>query len=467
MKLTDLRDELTARANSTDETPDLLPGVRHKIARTKRRRTAGAAGAIGGLAVIALIASGIVPGLNSTTPQPADGPRDFTKDGVVLPGLEGADILKKGWIGDRGQSTLTFSWTPEGKAVRFDTYCTTAESALRTVTVRLNDRVVGTTECSADPEANGGGLRVPIDNQLWLTAPAGQPAQVTLQFGDATFRPLRDDSVQLGVGIYQTADAPPDGGAPTQAPPTSAADYVKDGIRYRAKIGGDTLVEAKIGNRGEGALAFTFTNPGGRLSLVDFCTATDSGEEPRYRLSIKLNGEEATTGGCTGGTIDAGTGSSATLPNSWQTGQLVDVQVLLEDKNGKRVKNPDEWIGVGIYAKGKQRAISDSFLDELREYNGFNYELAEVKQADAKSATALELATPADKPFLVAYGTAGLAGDSPTVTVSGVAHGTTAGGGGIGVVGQAARPAGTVKVTLSTGRYTSGKLLVALYLPAD
>ncbi len=466
MKLTDLRDELTARANSTDETPDLLPGVRQKIARTKRRRTAGAAGTVGGLAVIALVASGIVPGLNSTTPQPADGPRDLTKDGVVLPGREGTDILEKGWIGDRGQSAVKFTWTPEGKAVRFYNYCDTTASGPWTVTLSVNDRVVGTTECSAAPVADSGGITISADDMFWLGAPAGKPAQVKLQFSDAIFRPVEDDTAQLALGIYQTGDLAPDG-PPTQAPPTSAADYVKDGIRYRAKIGGDTLVQAKIGNRGETSLAFTFTDPGVPVSLSDFCTASSPGSvDPQYKLNIKINGEAVSTGGCTGGTVDAGIGSSLTLPGDWQPGQPIDVSVELQDKNGKRVKKSDDWIGLGIYAKGEQRAIGDSFLDELKEYNGRNYELDKVMHAEAKTATDLELATPADKPFLIAYGVAGLTGDDPTVSISGLTSGGPSGR-GIGLVGEAARPAGAAKVTISTGHYTGGQLLLALYLPAD
>lgn len=468
MKLTDLRDELTARANSTDETPDLLPGVRRKITRTKRRRTAGAAGAVGGLAIIAIVASGIVPGLSSTTPQPADDvPRDFIKDGVVLRGVDGADRLERGWIGDVGQSKLDFSWTPERKSVRFYTYCNSTASSPRTVTVRVNDYIVGTTECSADQETSGQGITVPADYLLWLVAPIGKPAHVTTQLSDELARPLKDSTVQLALGIYQTAVAPHNG-PPSQAPPTSADDYVKDGIRYRAKVGGDTLLAAKIADRGKTSFDLAFTAPGGRISLNDFCTARHTGVDPQYVVNIKFNGTDAIKTSCSGeGALDAGASSSVIPSEAPPAGQRVTVTVRLEDKNGRPVSAPNDWLGLGIYAKGKARAVDDSFLDELKEYNGHNYRLADVKLADARTARELELATPADKPFLVAYGTAGIAGAQPTVDVTGLTDSPGSVGGGIGLSGEAARPAYTAKLTLSRGNYTSGHLLMALYLPAD
>ena len=53
MNLTDLREELTARAAESDEHPsDLLAGVHRKIIRTKRRRVAGVL--VGTAAVAAL-----------------------------------------------------------------------------------------------------------------------------------------------------------------------------------------------------------------------------------------------------------------------------------------------------------------------------------------------------------------------------------------------------------------------------
>jgi hypothetical protein len=466
MKLTDLREELTTRADATDNAPDLLPGVRAKIARTKRRRTAGAAGTIGCLAIIAAVASGIIP---TTTPQPADDvPRDVQKDGILLPAFEGADRLEKGWIGDLGRNTLDFNWVPEGSDTRFATVCAASMSSSHFLTVKVNDYVVGTAPCVSDPTPDQPtpGIWVQANSVLWLAAPAGKPAHVSVQLTDEQGRPATRDDAQIALAIYRTAVATPEG-PPSQAPPTSAADYVKDGIRYRAKIGGDTLLGAKIADRGSSSFEFDFTATDQPVSLHDVCTATSPGTDPQYQVSVKFNGVAIGKTSCSGNTTDAGSGSSWTPGTLPKAGQRVKVTVQLEDKNGRPVSRPNDWVGLGIYAKGEQRTIDDTTLDVVREYAGRNYRLTEVKQADVKTTKDLELATPADKPFLVAYGTAGLKGDQPTVEISGLTHGTPSVGGGIGLVGEAARPAGKAKVHLSTGKYTSGHLVIALYLPAD
>jgi predicted dinucleotide-utilizing enzyme len=111
MKLTDLRDELTARADSVEDlAPDLLPGVRRKISQTKRRRTAAVSGFVGCVAVIAALVTGVIPGLAKTTPQPAeDIPTDYVKNGITFHGAEGADRLLKAWVGEPGENTLEFT----------------------------------------------------------------------------------------------------------------------------------------------------------------------------------------------------------------------------------------------------------------------------------------------------------------------------------------------------------------------
>ncbi|MEV8374318.1 hypothetical protein AB0P21_16360 [Kribbella sp. NPDC056861] len=466
MKLTDLRDELTTRANTTDETPDLLAGVHRKITQTKRRRMVGAAGIAGGVAAIAAFAF-VLPSLTTSTPAPAsDVPRDYVKDGMVLHGLEGKDQLEKGWIGDKGQGTLAFSWTPKAQATRFVNYCVNDRGIPRYATVTINDYLVGTNDCGTDQDSLGGGTSVLADNALWLVAPAGKPARVVVQLTDGNGRSVQDPGTQVALGIYRTAFEPVPA-PPTQAPPTSPDDYVKDGIRYRAKIGGDTLLAAGIADRGKNSVEFSFTATGGPISVTDFCTASSPGPEAQYQTSISFNGQQVSSGSCTGASTDAGVGTSFIPGQSPPAGQRVTVSVRLEDKAGKPITKPNDWIGLGIYAKGKQRVVGDTFLDEVREYNGRNYRLADLKTAEARTARQLELATPADKPYLVSYGSSTLAGDAAQVSVTGLSTGTNNTAGGIGTAGEGPRPAGTVKLELSAGKFTAGVLVLALYLPAD
>lgn len=351
MKLTDLREELTARADSTDDSPDLLPGVRNKIARTKRRRTATAAGAIGCLAIIAAVASGIIP---VTTPQPADDdvPRDVQKEGIILPAFEGADRLQRHWIGDLGQNTLNFDWVPEGNDTRFATVCAAGMSSNHFLTVKVNDYVVGTAPCASNPTAGlpTPGIWVKADSVLWLAAPAGKSAHVSVRLTDERGRTVTSDDGQIALGIYRTAATEPDG-PPAQTPPTSAGDYVKDGIRYRATIGGDTLLGAKVADRGTTSVEFDFTATDRPVSLHGLCTATSPGTDSPYQVSVKFNGVPVGWMGCTGDTIDAGVGTSWIPGSLPKAGQRVTVTVRLEDTNGRPVTRPSDWVGLGVYAK--------------------------------------------------------------------------------------------------------------------
>jgi hypothetical protein len=466
MKLTDLRDELNARAATTDETPDLLPGVRRKITQTKRRRTAGAAGAIGGLAVIAAFAFGILPGLTTSTPQPADDtPKDYVKDGVILPAFQGADRLEKGWIGDVGENTLDFSWTPDSGATRFAAICTSTARSTQYLTIKVNAYVVGTSSCISDPNLDdqGNGISVPANSSLWLAAPAGQAAHVVVQLTDESGTAQRDTSAQVALGIYQTAVEPPEG-PPVQAPPTSTDDYLKDGIRYRDKIGGDTLVAAKVADRGKNWFDFTFKAPGGQLSLHDFCTATSPGTDPEYQLAVWFNNELVSKGTCSNDTTDGALGSSLLLPKAPPAGQQVRVVVQLQHKDSRPVMIPSAWIGMGIYAKGEQRSVGGSKLDEVVEYGGRNYRLTDVKSGPA-GAGHLELATPADTPFLVSYGNSGPYDENATVRLTGIGRESADTAGGTGTAGVAARPAGTAKVTITGNPQTTGQLILGVYLP--
>ncbi|WBQ06257.1 hypothetical protein [Kribbella sp. CA-293567] len=471
MKLTDLRDELTARADSTDETPDLLDGVRRKIARTKRRRKAGAAGAAGGVAIVAAFAFGILPNLTTSTPQPAkdDVPRDYAKDGLVLRGMEGQDRLEKGWIGDRGQNTLDFSWTPTVRDTRFVAYC---NQTGHHVTISVNDHVVGRTDCHTEPapeqepDSPGLGINILADNTLWIAAPDGKAARVVARLTDANGRPVPDQETQVALGIYRTASRPADG-PPTQAPPTSEADYVKDGFRYRAKVGGDTLVAAKIADRGQTGFAFTFENPGGPLVVSDFCTATTLGTDPVYQLEISIKGKPYSTGGCSGESTDAVGGSLTSLSLGFQTGDQVQVEVHLVDKNRRRVKATKDRIGLGIYAKGSQRVIGETMLDEIREYSGRNYRLHEVRHVPVATVRKITAEMPVNTPYVVSFGLTGVGNAKAKVSMTGLRENSSTSGGGIGTIGEAASPSPKTASVTVTGadKNTSDELLLALYLP--
>ena len=481
MNLTDFREELTARAAESDEHPsDLLVGVHRKIVRAKRRRVAGV---LVGTAVVAAVAVGVLPGLTGTsTPDPAvtpTVPSDYTKDGLTLHGRLGSDLLEKGWIGSPGQNRLEFAWTPTRTETSLYTFCRSSEVVRSSVRVQLNghhaiEQVCSDTSDSPDP-ANGMALRA--DSSIWLDAPVGKPARVTVSLVDAQGRELNDPATQLALGIYDTGKHQPDG-PPTQTPPTSAEDYVKDGIRYRAKVGGDSLAGAVIGSPGQSSVKLKFTSTGAKISLRHFCTANDDQYgSPQYQVAVNLsNGVVEKMSSCDSQSTDAGGVGQLTISVPGMVGQVVEATITLRDGRGRPVSMPGVRIGLGIYRPGAQRIIGgvgdqQVSLDEVTEYGGYLYKLTDVRTVDAKTTDHLDMATPEGKPFLVAYGSTNLGAVTVTGTVTGLSpagsgySGSGEHGVGVGLVGEAARKAGTARMTVSGGKPTQGKLLLGIYVP--
>jgi hypothetical protein len=157
-------------------------------------------------------------------------------------------------------------------------------------------------------------------------------------------------------------------------------------------------------------------------------------------------------------------------------GQVVDATVTLRDGRGRLVSRPGARIGLGIYRPGAQRIIDgvgdqQVSLDEVTEYGGYLYKLNDVRTVDAKTTDHLEIGTPEGKPFLVAYGSTDLGAVMATGTLTGL---SPAGGGysgsgehgiGVGLVGEAARKAGTATLAVTGGKPTGGKLLLGIYVP--
>jgi hypothetical protein len=478
MNLADLREELTARAAESDEHPsDLLGGVHGKIIRTKRRRVAGV---LVGTAAVAALAIGVLPGLTDTsTPDPAatpTAPADYTKDGLTLHGRLGSDLLEKGWIGSLGQNRLEFVWTPTRTGISLYTFCRSSEVVMRSVRVQLNghhatEQVCNDTNDSPDP-ANGTALRA--DSSIWLDAPVGKPARVTVSLVDEQGRVLNDPATRLALGIYGTGQHKPDG-PPTQAPPTSAEDYVKDGIRYRAKVGGDSLAAAVIGSPGQASVKLKFSATGAKISLRSFCTANnDQYSNSQYQVAINLSSGLEKLSSCSSQSTDAGGGGGLTISDGSKVGQVVEATVTLRDGRGRQVSMPNVRIGLGIYRPGAQRIFGAGerqvSLDEVTEYCGYLYKLSDVRTVDAKTANHLDIATPEGKPFLVAYGSTDLGAATVQATVTGLsAGGGFSGAGehgiGMGLVGEAARKAGSARMAVTDGKPTEGKLLLGIYIP--
>jgi hypothetical protein len=486
MNLTDLREELAARATSTDEhTTDLLAGVHRKIRRTKQRRVATAVGAV---AVVAAFAIGLLPGLTSTSaPEPAeDVPSDYLKDGVTLRGVESGDPLDKAWIGKPGEGRLDFTWTPTTDSAKFFTYCRSTSSAFRHVQVRINDVLVEDDECgeSGFIGNSGGSAVLRPDDGKWLDIPIGKPAHVTVSLFDTRTRQEGGSSAQLGIGIYRATPKPPDtGGAPWRVVPAAAGDYSKDGITYRAKVGGDTLAAAAVGDPGQSAINLRFTGTGARLMLRAICTANKASfPAAPYQVSVRIGSGQERRTICYAATTDAGSSGGPILDEAPAPGTALNVTAGIVDAKGRPVTVQGVRLGLGVYFQGAQRIIEDGSgskisLNEVTEASGYTYKLAEVKTADAATVRRFSIDVPTDKPYVLAAGSTSLGGaaliradvSGPPSSDIGLStdSGTADASFGLALGAEAPSTARTATLALLEGKPTKGKYVLAVYRPIE
>jgi hypothetical protein len=470
MNLTDLRDELAARATEPDQHPAaLLAGVRHKINRTRRRRVAGV---LAGTAAVAALAVGVLPGLTTAgEADPADTPgSDYVEHGVILPGRLGADLLLKGAIGTIGESRLEFGWTPTTAQTTLHTFCQSRLSGLG-LRIQVNGHHVTDHGCASagnrpDP---GAGTVLRSDSTVWLDAPIGKLAGLTVTLVDEHGLPVSDPTAQLALGIYRGGNSPVSG-PPSRTPPTSPDDYVKDGIRYRAKVGGSTLTAAAVGDPGESTVTVRFTATGASIGLRGFCTAPYG--DPQDEVVITLNGRARTSSGCDSASTDAGGGGEIRLSgdaNGIRPGQVVEATIRLQDRMHRPVSLPRLRLGLGIYRQGPQRPIDgQASLDEVRESQGYLYQLTDVQTTVARVGARTRIETPEHTPFLIAYGSTDVGSSDTRIQFSSerdeqASSTSVLEGGGLGTDAVGAGRAGLATLTLVAGKPTKGHLVLAVY----
>ena len=174
-------------------------------------------------------------------------PEDYTRDGLTVPGTVGSDKLLKAWIGDRGQSSLTFVWTPTTNSIAFHAAC--EATGMYAIRFRINGWYVAGRALRRRPEAwrwtaASPSRRTPLSG--WAPRSASR-AEVTAELIDLESAPAGRRDSRIWFGIYSTASDPPSSnGAPARLAPVDAGAYQKDGVVYRKTVGGDTLAAAKV-----------------------------------------------------------------------------------------------------------------------------------------------------------------------------------------------------------------------------
>ncbi|MEV6891335.1 MULTISPECIES: hypothetical protein [Kribbella] len=461
MNLQDLRDELSTRAADADRHQgDLLPGVRHKIRRTKQRRTVTALGAAAAAVALAIT---VVPGvLSPSQPDPARTP-SYTQNGFTLPGVSDGQPLVKGWAGKVGENHVEFTWTPTSKDVKFIAYC--KQDADAAAWVRVNGHDVSHNFCQDDGHPNNYSL--PAVTALWADAPIGKPAKVTVDLFTTDGRPLADAKQQLGVGIY-TDKSGGTGGKPSG--PAKPDDYASNGLRFRQQVGYQTRLGAVIGNRGQKEVA-TSVVPKSRSVVVQVVSTQDDYVVPwaalrtEYRVQVRFG--DGTVVNC-----DSAYGDelqrdlSSQLQLTAPPGRPVAVTARLVDKDGHEVPmSAKARIGVAVYDAGPQITQNGIDFDRVREADGTRYRFVRSVVVPA-TAGKVSLTSPVGTPFLWTFGSVDV---GPTVWTRWdglTAHQDGPRSGGFRwTTEEAQTEPKTVDFYVNAGKPTGGKLAIGLYEP--
>jgi hypothetical protein len=322
---------------------------------------------------------------------------------------------------------------------------------------------------------------VQADHALWLQARPGSAATVKVFVLDLANNQAAESVAGLALGIYRSPEAPRDPAVaelPVRTQPAAPGDYVKDGIRFPAKAAGDTLLGAAVGDIGQQALTLHFK--AAQLSgLRQFCTINEVLVPHEFTLTVRVNGKFAPPAVCTGRFLPD-QGSAVPITSALSPGQSVEVTLQVVDSRGEpAIAVPDLRIGVGAYQMDPYRNVKASagttIVDEVVDYGGYTYKLADVRTGSAASNREVTIDTPADKPYVISYG--GVSLDKPGVElkIAGLRRPITfqwdghLPEGGPGLVsptyGRAAGPAGKVVLKVVRGQPTRGLLYLAIYLP--
>lgn len=234
--------------------------------------------------------------------------------------------------------------------------------------------------------------------------------------------------VPAGVGTASPAVAVGRDGMPSRPVPMAKGDVTKDGLRFPARLGEDSLAVGFIGDPGESRATLTWTPTTTHVTVHGDChlPAADKDQAGRTVLRVSIAGGEGhidrpcrigsatetdlTTAGWTPGELGQGWGQLT-------VGEAASLQLQLVDvSTGQRVGYGTARVSAAVYDLGPQRRVFDraghlvQVLPQVIEHQGYRYRLADVAALPIRGGSlaigwpVLRLETPAAVPFLVSFG---------------------------------------------------------------
>ena len=350
-----LHDVLEQHSSDIHDLPatERLAAIRGRVRVVRRRRRAGLAGAAA--AVIAAV--GVAVWLPS--PQRLDpaaqrdlaghaAPETFTSLGYTYAfdqGIEG-----------EGKVTLEL---PPSDLPRLVSWASSENS--------------GTISLPTDVDGDGTG-----PDSLGMATKTGGFDRYEWVYPGAEGKIVAQGPGEVAIAVYTRTDAPPPG-------------VTKDGVTFRDDLDGNRLIDAAIGDDGQGELVLQVRVPARELVVHRFCYGVPAG----YQLNVSINGELDTFGPCddlkpsdggaeTSGFDQVSDGHGGTA----EPGTVVNVRMWLTEGDGDdnhpsqaAVDVPGVHLGLGFYEAAPARTTVGTWsLPEEMEYAGHHWRYAEVSR---------------------------------------------------------------------------------------
>jgi hypothetical protein len=214
-------------------------------------------------------------------------------------------------------------------------------------------------------------------------------------------------------------------GMPFRSVPDAPGDIVKDGLRYRAAVAGDTLAAGFIGDRGQGQFSLLWEPTTTHVSVGAQCwlPGLTGDEAATYMVTVSLAGSR----GFFGGSCSAGRPAERDLPargtvpgepgQGWTeltVGRAASVRIQLVDaKTNQPVSVEGAQLTGAVYELGQTTPVRDETgrvvvdLPTAREHAGYTYRLAATASGPVSPGeNEVQIGAPARGPFLVTSGTA-------------------------------------------------------------